>query len=243
MRSLFVVSLPRSLSSLLYQTLQRTLGLADPVWTSDGEILNLHRFAHLPEGLEIEGLRFTVRSHDPERFDRLVSFLDQATVREGFIYKDVVQPFVVARWLPGSGLAVLRIERPVADVAFAMIERGWLYPQAGADCDGEPERGLVAGLVRAQSALAEVPGPVVRFDDLIHDEEPLAAALRTLYGDVPAPRYLDDGFQAVREEVLRRRETDRWQRLAELALSTEVPAEPPAGSSADPGRSSGGSAP
>jgi len=253
MRSLFVVSLPRSLSSLLYQTLQRTLGLVDPVWTSDGEILNLHRFAHLPEGLEIEGLRFTVRSHAPERFDRLLSFLDQATVREGFIYKDVVQPFVVARWLPESGLAVLRIERPVADVAFAMSERGWLYPRAAAGCDGGPERELVAGLVRAQSALAEVPGPLVRFDELIHDEEPLAAALRTLYGDVPAPHYLDDGFQAVREEVLRRRETDRWQRLAELArevsaaiaiggLSTEVPAEPPSGSSAGPGWSSDGPA-
>lgn len=244
MRSLFIVSLPRSLSSLLYQTLQRTLGLAEPVWTSDGEILNLHRFAHLPEGTEIDGLRFTRRPDDPERFDRLLAFLDQATVREGYIYKDVVQPFVVARWLPGSGLAVLRIERPVADVAFAMSERGWFYPRAGAGCDGGPERELVAGLVRAWLALAEIPGPVVRFDELIHDEEPLAAALRTLYGDVPTPRYLDEGFQAVREEVLQRRETDRWQRLAELARQvsaeiTECP-EPPSGSSAGTGWSSHG---
>lgn len=217
MRSLFLVSLPRSLSSLLYQTLRPALGLAEPVWTSDGEILNLHRFAHLPEGLEIEGLRFTERPRNPERFDRLLAFLDQATVREGFLYKDVVQPFVVSEWLPASGLAILRIERPLADVAFAMSERGWLYPCAAADPGGRPDRELVTGLVRAQRALAALPGPVVRFDDLIHDEEPLAAALRSLYGDVPTPRYLDDGFRAVREEVLRRRATDRWRLLAEMA--------------------------
>lgn len=216
MRSLFVVSLPRSLSSLLYQTLRRTLGLAEPVWTSDGEVLNLHRFAHLPDGSEVEGLRFTDPARHPERVDRLVAFLDQTIMREGFLYKDVVQPFVVARWLPGSGVAALRIERPLADVAFAMSERGWLYPRAAADRNGGHEQELAAGLVRAQRALAEIPGPVVRFDELIHDEEPLAAALRSLYGDVPAPSYLDDGFRAVREEVLRRRETDRWHRLAHI---------------------------
>lgn len=217
MRSLFIVSLPRSLSSLLYKSIRSTLGLAEPVWTSDGEVLNLHRFAHLPDGAEIEGLRFTQPSRDPARFDRLVSFLDQVTQRDGYLYKDVVQPFVVARWLPASGLAALRIERPVADVAYAMVERGWLYPRSAADCDGGPERELVAGLAHAQRALAAIPGPVVRFDDLIHDEEPLAAALGSLYGDVPVPRYLDDGFRAVREGVLRRRATERWARLAEAA--------------------------
>lgn len=222
MRSLFVVSLPRSLSSLLYQTLRRTLGLAEPVWTSDGEVLNLHRFAHLPEGSEVEGLRFTAPERDPERFDRLVAFLDQSIVREGFLYKDVVQPFVVARWLPGSGVAALRIERPLADVAYAMSERGWLYPRAAADHKGGPERELIAGLIRASRALAEIPGPVVRFDELIQDEEPLAAALRSIYGDVPAPRYLDEGFRAVREEVLRRRETGRWHHLAQLIQEMPV---------------------
>jgi hypothetical protein len=216
MRSLFVVSLPRSLSSLLYQTLRRTLGLAEPVWTSDGEVLNLHRFAHLPEGSEVEGLRFTDPARDPERFARLGAFLDQAIVREGFLYKDVVQPFVVARWLPGSGVAALRIERPLADVAYAMSERGWLYPRAAAKSNGSPERELIAGLIRANRALAEIPGPVARFDELIHDEEPLAVALRSIYGDVPTPRYLDDGFRAVSKEVLRRRETDRWHQLARI---------------------------
>lgn len=216
-RSLFLVSLPRSLSSLLYQRLRPALGLAEPVWTSDGEILNLHRFVHLPEGLEIEGLRFTDPDRDPGRFDRLLAFLDQVIVSEGFLYKDVVQPFAAARWLAASRLAVLRIDRPLPDVAWAMLDRGWLYPRAAADGTGDPERDLLTGLAKARRALAALPGPVVRYDDLIHDEEPLAAALRELYGDLPVPRYLDEGFAAVREEVLERRRTDRWRRLARIA--------------------------
>lgn len=217
MRSLFLVSLPRSLSSLLYQKIRPALGLREPVWTSDGEILNLHRFAHLPPGCDLEGLRFTPPGH--AHFDRLTAFLDQATVREGFFYKDVVQPFVVAHWLPASGLAALRIERPFADIALAMLDRGWHYPGGAAEIsDGDPESILLAGLARAQQALATIPGPVLQFDELITDEVPLAAALCELYGDVPVPRYLDDEFKAVREEVLARRRTERWERLAAKAL-------------------------
>lgn len=216
MRSLFLVSLPRSLSSLLYQRIRPVLGLAEPVWTSDGEILNLHRFAHLPEGLDVDGLRFTPPTH--ERFGRLTAFLEQATVREGFFYKDVVQPFAVASWLPTSGLAALRIERPLADIAVAMLDRGWLYPQAAlADPSGDPERDLIAGLAQAQQALAAIPGPVLHYDELIHDEEPLATALRNLYGDVPTPHYLDDRFREIREDVLARRATERWHRLSALS--------------------------
>jgi hypothetical protein len=219
LRSLFLVSLPRSLSSLLYQRIRPALGLAEPVWTSDGEILNLHRLVHLPPGCDLEGLRFTPpEPSEDNRFDRLTAFLDQATLPEGFFYKDVVQPFVVARWLPSSGLAALRIERPLADVALSMLDRGWLYPRAAVEpADQDPEDALLAGLIRAQQALAAIPGPVLQFDDLIVDEEPLAAALRELYGDVPVPRYLDDGFKAVREVVLARRRTARWERLAALS--------------------------
>jgi hypothetical protein len=223
MRSLFLVSLPRSLSSLLYQRIRPALGLREPVWTSDGEVLNLHRFAHLPDGMGVEGLRFTHPDHGDGRFDRLVAFLEQAVVREGFCYKDVVQPFVAARWLPASGLAVLRIERPLADVAWAMLDRGWVYPQAAVSGlhgdSGDPERDLVAGLARAERALAAIPAAAVAYDELIADEAPLAAALRTLYGDVDCPRYLDDGFRTVRDEVLTRRRTERWRRLDALAGS------------------------
>jgi hypothetical protein len=208
MRSLFLVSLPRSLSSLLYQRIRDTLGFAEPRWTSDGEILNLHRLALMPGEGAIEGVRFLRRSIDPERFDRLLTFLDHATVRTGFLYKDVVHPFVSAEWLPRSGLHVLHLERPLADVAWSMLDHGWLYPRAAADGGGDGERQLLTGLARARRALACIGAPVLTFDEIVHDEEPLARALRSMYGDdIPCPAYLDDGFRAVRLETLARRRT------------------------------------
>ena len=52
--SLFVVSLPRSLSTVTYHAARRALGLAEPTWTTDGEILNLRRFAHLEQEGTVE---------------------------------------------------------------------------------------------------------------------------------------------------------------------------------------------
>ncbi|HEY0782477.1 MAG TPA: hypothetical protein VGE98_08490 [Thermoanaerobaculia bacterium] len=225
MRSLFLVSLPRSLSSLLYQRLRDTLQLAEPSWTSDGEVLNLHRHALMPEAGSVEGVRFLRRDADTARFDRLLAFLDRVVEPDGSIYKDVVHPFVVAHWLPASEVRALRLDRPLADVAWSMLERGWHYPRAAADpegTDGDPERQLLTGLARGRRVLASLAAPVLAYDELIESEAPLATALEKLYGDgVPCPAYLDDDFRAVRDANLARRDTARSRRLAELARRIE----------------------
>jgi hypothetical protein len=226
LRSLFVVSLPRSLSTRVYDLARRSLGLREPVWTSDGEVLNIDRFALLADEVPFDALKFTHPKRRPQRFARLLAFAEQVTRPEGFAYKDVVQPFVMAEWLPGSGLAVLKIERPVADVAWAMVEQGWLYPArlsaAGAGPGGDgarpPERALIEGLVKAEIALSELPGATVRFDDLVRGPDALRVALAALYDGAaaPVPDYLDDAFENVRDEVLKRRETDRYREIEAL---------------------------
>jgi hypothetical protein len=233
--SLFVVALPRSLSSLTYHAARRALALHEPEWTTDGEILNVRRFALLASEGTVEGVKYVERGRDGRRFDQLLGFLDQVTRAEGFAYKDVIQPYVVAEWLAAGRARALHLDRPVPDVAYAMLERGWLYPARWA-AELEPEAGaadlerrLVAGLLRARRALAAVAGPHVLYDDLIRDEAPLWDALVALYGDdVPRPAYLDAAFSRAREEVLRRRDTDRHQRLAalcaELAAGDAAPA-------------------
>ena len=241
--SLFIVALARSLSSIVYHAVRRALALREPAWTTDGEILNVRRFALLAEEGDVEGVKYVERHRDGQRFDRLLGFLDQVARREGFAYKDVIQPFLVAEWLPGSGLPVLYIDRPVPDVAYAMLQRGWHYPAAaggawpptdaavasgseasaaaGRDAEGL-RRALVAGLIRARHALAAVPAARVLYDDLIHDEAPLHAALGSLYGGEPArPAYLDDAFRRDRDEVLQRRESDLHRRLATLCREIE----------------------
>ncbi len=219
MRSLFVVSLPRSLSTRVYHLARAALGLAEPTWTSDGEILNFDRYTCLPEAGPFDLLKFTHPERRAEQYEGLVALLGQAARPHGFAYKDVVQPFVTAAWLPASGCKVLKIERPLAEVAHNMLARSWLYPaQAANGAAPGSERALVEGLARAREALAALPGVAVRFDDLVSGEEALAAALSKLYdgAPVPVPPYLDETFRNIRGEVLARRETEGYRRIAAL---------------------------
>ncbi len=216
MRSLFVVSLPRSLSTRVYHWCREALGLGEPVWTSDGEILNLDRFVLRPEEPMDEGRKFTHPESEPEVFQGLLAQLDQVTHTHGFAYKDVVQPFVVSRWLPSQDFRILKVQRPVVDVAYAMLERGWHYPSRVAP-ESEPdlEIRLLNGLLRAERALAALPGEAVTFDALVRDESTLSRTLQRLYPEnFPADvSYLDTSFVEVRDRVLARRETAAFRHL------------------------------
>ena len=83
--SLFVVSLPRSLSSLLYVAAAHALGLAEPTWTSDGEILNRdrvpRRLQSRKQSLAPADERFTLLGSAPDVFASMTSYLDQAALR------------------------------------------------------------------------------------------------------------------------------------------------------------------
>jgi len=220
MKSLFVVSLPRSLSSHTYHRVRLALGLEQPGWTSDGEVLNPERHVLFPHGVSSEEGRFLGRRRDGERFERARSFLQQSANAVDFIYKDVVQPFIVTDWLPGSGLNILRIERDLADVVYAMSDRNWYYPAHAASEFEDPEDALIAGLLLAQRALATLPGPAIRFDDLIMKEDVLWEAMEKLYPDSKPIResYIDSDFETARSEVLQRRTTDRYRKIAERCI-------------------------
>jgi hypothetical protein len=220
MTSLFLLALPRSLSSLCYQTARKALGLAEPTWTSDGEILNIDRMA-AGRGFA-EGAKFTTPDNHPALFRQLVDFLEQIVVADGFAYKDVVQPFVVAAW-PGLGnFRVLKIRREVADVAYAMLEKGWFFPGVAACADyrdamtwGDYEAAVIEGLLRAEETLRRVPGGTVDYEDLIKDDTVLPAALAALYPDrvlTPVP-YIDANFLCLRREQLLRRKTELFRQL------------------------------
>ena len=129
MRSLFILSLPRSLSTLTYELARRALRLRTPSWTMDGEILNLDRMAMYRGPRIDECAKFTTEELDPDLFAQITDFLSEIAVPEGFIYKDVVQPFVVSAWPGLQGLRAIRIERDIAEVAFSMLHQGWYYPR------------------------------------------------------------------------------------------------------------------
>jgi hypothetical protein len=197
----------------MYHEARKALGLEEPVWTSDGELLNNDRFTLYGGPTYDSGAKY-LEPGDP-RFGRTRAFLDHAVVPRGFAYKDVVNPFLLSRWLQAREFPVLRIERDVVEVALAMHARRWLYPACRSTF--LDELGLVDGLLRARAALRQVPAVVVHFDQIVRDESVLRQALEQLYPGqaVPALHYLDDAFAGRRDEILRRYQTERYRKLAD----------------------------
>jgi hypothetical protein len=209
--SLFVVSLPRSLSSLLYVAAARAIGLAEPTWTSDGEILNRDRAPRRLQSLAPAAERFTLLGSAPDAFAALTSYLDRAALREGFAYKDVVQPFVIGGWEGLGDFKVLKVRRNVAEVAYTMLKRQWLYPAHAASVFEAHPWALVEGLVRAEAVLDALPGETVEYSHAVLDHGPLELALGRLYPETPLapPRFIDRSFARTR----RRLEAERSRSL------------------------------
>jgi hypothetical protein len=201
--SLFVVSLPRSLSSLLYVAAARAMGLSEPAWTSDGEILNRDRVPRRVQSRMqrlVPDERFTLLGAAPDVFASMTSYLDDAALRQGFAYKDVVQPFVIGGWEGLGDFKVLKVRRNLAEVAYTMLKRQWLYPAHAASVFDAHPWALVEGLVRAEAVLDALPGETVDYARAVLDHGPLEAALGRLYPDAPVapPRYIDRGFARTR---------------------------------------------
>ena len=203
MRSLFVVSLPRSLSSLLYVAAARAVGLAEPPWTSDGEILNRDRVPKRLQRLAPADERFTLMGPTPEMFADMTGYLDRAARRQGFAYKDVVQPFVIGGWEGLGDFEVLKVRRDLAEVAYTMLKRQWLYPARAASLFDAHPWALVEGLVRAEAVLDALPGQTVDYADAVLAHDPLEHALGRLYPDTRlAPvQYIDRRFARTRRRL------------------------------------------
>ncbi len=216
--SLLILSLPRSLSSQVWLWARASLGLAAPAWVSDGEVLNLARFSF---GTEAHARHF-LRPEDGDAFTGALALLDRMMEPEGYAYKDVTQPFVVARWLaanPGR-CRLLRLRRPLADVALAMLDNGWTYPAALSSESEALEDRLIDGLIAARETLDAVPALDLAYDDVINDEDALRVSLEALYGIELPPRALfDHQFIARRDEVMARRKTERYRQIEARVLA------------------------
>jgi hypothetical protein len=222
LRSLFVLSLPRSLSSLLYVAAARAIGLSEPTWTSDGEILNRDRVPRRLQRMAPADERFTLLGSAPDTFASMTGYLDRAALRQGFAYKDVVQPFVIGGWEGLGDFRVLKVRRDVAEVAYTMLKRQWLYPARAASVFDAHPWALVEGLVRAEAVLDALPGETVDYADAVLDQEPLELALRRLYPDAPlAPLgYIDRGFARTRRRLEAERRDSLVFRRLEWIVST-----------------------
>jgi hypothetical protein len=221
MTSLFIVSLPRSLSSFVYQLSSRALGLEQPSWTTEGEIMNVDRVS-CGDRRGLPALKFITRECHEELFVLSLQYLNEVTTSRCFAYKDVVQPFITAEWLNTriADFNVLRIKRNVADVAWSMLNREWLYPSAVSTSFRARDASLIEGLIRADRRLDSVPGEVVEFDEFIYDNDVLWSALSRLY---PADRItkIASDLSHNRPRILQRRSTDLYRHLSDLTVEVK----------------------
>jgi len=211
------------MSTRLYHAIRYALHLNEPTWTTDGEILNVDRFVFLLCRQNDFGRKFTVEKAQPEAFSQMTHFLNQIVQPSGFMYKDVVQPFVMARWLQRHSFPTLIIRRPLADIVYSMTARQWYYPGKIFDDISDKHLAVVKGLASAASVLYALPGRSIDFDELIFDEEVVCRAIRSFYPKMKRRRvqYIDTEFERVRDEILVRRKTRRYQTIAEM-LPTDV---------------------
>ncbi|NOT89587.1 MAG: hypothetical protein HOP03_15615 [Lysobacter sp.] len=229
--SLFVLSLPRSLSTVVYHAACMSLDLSQPAWTTDGELLNSDRFARSPgDDAGEPGTKYTQRGHAPTFFDDLGRFLDRTVSLQGHGYKDVVHPFVCAAWLADGRFPTLKLRRDPAEVAMSMLARGWHYPATVASPGRALDVAVIEGLLRAWRAIDAVPGVTLDYDAVIADEDALHAALAELYPEVPLRRvrFIDSAFGNDRDHQLARRETDEYRRLSAIvdAVASDLDAVP-----------------
>ncbi len=231
MKSLFVISLPRSLSTHTYEVARVWLGLQSHSWAMEGEVINFDRL-RVRRGPSSDEGKFATRGAEPELFQHLLDFLDLVTVREGFAYKDVVQPFVLAAWPGLVDFRVLRIKRDIADVTHSMLHQGWYCPSVvspsghGVARQMSPlslfsnrqraglVRAIAQGLVRADGALDTIQdGMTITYDDLVTDVQVLPRALQRLYPAASLPAFDDfpPGFVQDRDAVLARRNTPEYR--------------------------------
>ena len=133
-----------------------------------GELLNLDRNRlHGGPGHD-ESLKFAHPDLDPDVVEAARALLDDAVRPRGMIYKDVVQPFAVTRWLATNPTNTIVLERPLPDVAFAMLASRWYYPATAVPVAGPGSTGRGArGPGPSRTGVGRPPGgaPALRRPD------------------------------------------------------------------------------
>ena len=217
MKSLFIVSLPRSLSTVVYHVARLALRLEEPIWTSDGEVLNYDRFTLRDEPAHDDGAKYVRQEKEPELFQKLLSFAGDTLKSEGAAYKDVVQPFLLSTFLSDRDFAVLKIKRNLTDVCYSMLKMEWFYPARAAEKSTRLDDAVVEGLIRAEAAIDSIPGETIDYDNFIDNEQTIRNSLITLYPNdkVRGFTFIDDDFRKSTEKILKRRETDLYKEIAQ----------------------------
>ena len=153
--------------------------------------------------------------------DKVHQILNKYVKADGFVYKDVVQPFIVSAWLSTHPMPAVIIHRNVVDVAYAMWQKQWTYPSNAVPSCDHPKKELLAGLHAAKEVLKTLKGAHIHYEQLVQDETVLPSALKELYNldHIPSINYLTPSFRQYSKHIDQRKETPLYQELKDLYAS------------------------
>lgn len=209
MKSLIIVSAPRSMSSFIYGRAVCLLtgelqALPSEPW-HDGDPLN-----HI--GTEFPKLSHKHAQRTLRHYDKYAYVLDK--YKEDYVIKTVAQPVIVAEYLNQNPDAynVLYLRRSFADVVYALHMRNWywplrilgLYENNSRHCNLRNLCRAVLAIHYQGLGLIENK-TLLSYENLLWNDGLLASKLRSMgYDLVESERHTKD-FESIRDDRLSRR--------------------------------------
>lgn len=220
MKSLLLVGLPRSFTTFSYKIACECTPQLYATSTNAGEILN-----YLPP----QSKHVEQREHycqDNKSIEEYTQYL--LLFKNGYVIKDVVQPFVIQNLLKKHPRTfnIIHINRMIQDSTYAMIKRNWWYPlrltnmdllneaEFRQENDNPPDEyivGMLNGLSTAYSVYSKLPK--ASFADLTSAEETLPNLIKQYGYTTKKYSYIDNNFNNILKEKLLYRETELWTKI------------------------------
>lgn len=217
MKSLLLIGFPRGFTSQAHDIAKEMLPFLQESGIDAGEVLNQTRNRTIDRDIP-----FYLKSNSPtfeDTYQYCRKILNQYT--EGYIIKEVVQPFIVLRYLfeHPDAFNVLFINRPLEHIKFSLDRKGWGFA-------GNPET-----LYQAFSSF-----PAFDVTKAYYDPHYVHECLQAIYPTARAYNYLSPLFIEQREKFLSDFKNDDWQNsyrsIKNLPLfttqniSNTIPSEP-----------------
>ena len=191
MKSLLLIGFPRGFTSQAYDIAKEMLPFLKESGIDAGEVLNQTRNTAIDRDIP-----FYLKSNTPdfeETYQYCRKILDQYT--EGYIIKEVVQPFIVLRYLfeHPNAFNVLFVNRPLEHIQFSLDRKGWGFA-------GKPET-----LYPAFSSF-----PALDVNKAYYEPQYVHQCLQAIYPKATPYNYLSPLFIEQREKFLSDFKNDHW---------------------------------
>lgn len=215
-KSVLIVGLPRSMSSLIYQEsrqiLSRKLKHLDLKIWHDGDPLN-HIWTDYPE---LRGKHASLNDEDYEKYAAVLN-----KYKEGYVIKTVCQAHMVRKYLENNpdDYNVIQIKRTLADTVYALHMKNWYWPIKflGLDPFNKKHCNLVnlcKAVVYMDRELNHIPNKtLLSYENLLWDGGLLTRKYKKLGYRVKPKNHINQDFVNKRREVLYSRSMPLYKRI------------------------------